>query len=102
MSLLKSQPPKPQPLSDSARQAILDREIAWYAKNGYRVVSRDQFTAQLIKEKHFSCFWATLWTLCFGIGLLFYVFWYMSQKEKSVYLSVGVDGKISRTMGRVG
>lgn len=98
MSLLKDQPPKR--LSDDHRQMILDREIAKYIKQGYRIVSREQFSAQLIKDKHFSCFWITFWTLTL-VGWIPYLLWYFSRQEPSIYLSVAPDGRVGQVTGKV-
>jgi len=55
---------------------------------GYRVVSQTDSSAQLVKPKEFSFIWAFLWFLLLGIGVVVYLFYYASKKDKSVYLTV--------------
>lgn len=74
---------------------LLQKEIEKYIRQGYRVVSQTDTTAQLVKPKQFSCLYATLWFLLFGVGLIFYLFWYASQKDQTVYLQV-VNEKVIR------
>lgn len=83
-------------LTLDARRQILEREIVKYSKRGYRVVNRTDTTAQMVKPRQFSCLAATLWTLLFGIGLIFYLFYYLAKKEDVVYLSVDERGRVSR------
>lgn len=77
---------------------LLAKEVQRYVKQGYRVVSQTETTAQLVRPKAFSCLAATLWTLLFGIGLIFYLFWYASKKDDTIYLQV-VDDRIKTTRG---
>jgi hypothetical protein len=87
-------------LSLDKRREILLREIAGYVKKGYRVLSQTDTTAQLVKPKRFSCFWAIV-----GI-LIIYLIWYWSRKDLLVYLSIDPSGKVTATkntsMGLVG
>lgn len=76
----------------------LAKEIERYVKQGYRVINQTDTTAQLVRPKAFSCLAATLWTLLFGIGLIFYLFWYASKKEDTIYLQL-VDGRVKVTRG---
>lgn len=89
-------PPKFTELTDGERRTILQGEIQRYLSKGYHVVSQTDFTAQLIKGKGFSCLWATFWTvITLGIGLIFYLFWYWSKRDRQVYLQVDVYGRIA-------
>jgi len=83
-------------LALDARKQILEKHIAGYTRLGYRVTMRTDTTVQLMKPKQFSCLWASLWFLAFGIGLLFYVFWYAAKKDHIVYLSVDEYGRVSK------
>jgi len=80
------------------RTAILEEQIGQLVRQGYRVISRTQTTAQLVKPKEFSLLWALLWllvTLCvFGLGILVYLFYYLAQKDKTVYLEVDPYGQV--------
>jgi len=86
----------PEPLPLEKRKEILEREIGIYGKRGFHVVSRTDTTAQLMRPKQFSCLWATLWFLLFGVGLLIYVFYYMSKSDEVVNIFVDEDGRIRR------
>lgn len=77
---------------------LLAKEIQRYIKQGYRVVSQTETTAQLVRPRRFSCLAATLWTLLFGIGLIFYLFWYLGKKDDTIYLQVAGD-RITATKG---
>ncbi len=44
-------------LSTLERSAILDKEVAYYIRRGFRVISRTDTTAQLVKPKSFSILW---------------------------------------------
>lgn len=76
----------------------LAREIERYVKQGYRVINQTDTTAQLVRPKQFSCLAATLWTLLLGIGLIFYLFWYASKKEDTIYLQL-IDDRVKVTRG---
>ena len=78
-------------------EAILQAEVARYVKKGYRVVSQAARTAQLVKPKKFSFWWAFFWMLWALIGFFVYLAWYMGKKDEQVYLSVADTGKITRT-----
>lgn len=90
-----------QQLSIEQRTAILEQHIGQLVRHGYRVISRTETTAQLVKPKEFSLLWALLWlgvTLCvFGLGILIYLFYYLAQKDKTVYLEVDPYGQVNVT-----
>lgn len=77
---------------------LLANEIQKYVRQGYRVINQTATSAQLVRPKQFSCLWATIWTLMLGIGLIFYLFWYASKKEDTIYLQV-IDDKVKVTRG---
>ncbi len=83
------------PLSE--RSDALSLEINKYARLGYRVVSRVETSAQLIKPKEFNFVAALLWFLLFGIGILIYLFYYLSKNDDAVYLTVSKNGKVTMT-----
>jgi hypothetical protein len=84
-------------LSILERRAILDREIEPYVRKGFHVTSRTDTTAQLLKAKKFSCLFATLWFLLFGIGLVIYLIYYAAGRDELIYLEVDPLGNVSRT-----
>lgn len=83
-------------LSLQERSDILSQEIKRYVKRGYRVLSKTDTTVQLVKPKEFSFFWALLWFFLWGIGILVYLFYYMSKKDSAVYLEVLPNGLVVR------
>lgn len=84
----------------------LDVEIARYAAEGFRIVSRTGTSAQLVKPKQFN-FWLALFFLIglgwvFGIGvilLIIYVLYYIAKREEQVYLAVDPGGNVSVVSG---
>jgi LysM repeat protein len=88
-------------LSVEERTALLERHIRHLVRRGYRVTSRTEVTAQLVKPKEFSLLWALIWlgvTLCVcGLGILFYLLYYLVQKDKTIYLEVDPYGQASVT-----
>jgi len=83
-------------LTLEARRQILERAIADYSRHGFKVSTRTDTTAQLVRPKQFSCLWASLWFLMVGIGLLFYLFYYMAKSDTVVYLEVDEYGQVHR------
>ena len=78
------------------RRAVLQREIARYVGDGFHVVSQTDTTAQLVKPKSFSCLLAVLGLLLFVLGLVIYLIYFASRKDKTVYLEVDANGKVTR------
>ena len=56
-------------LTTDERCAILDKAVQRYVKQGFRVVSRTDTTAQLVKPKSFGCLWILLALLTLGLAL---------------------------------
>ena len=52
-----------------------------YSKEGFTVNSLSDTQIQFKKEKTFSLLWATLWLFVFIVGLLIYIFYYMSKSD---------------------
>lgn len=83
-------------LSTEDRAAVLEREVQSYVKKGYRVMSRTDITAQLVKPKHFSFILAIILLIIMVLPFFLYLLWYLAAKDQTVYLSVDDKGKISR------
>ena len=81
----------------SERSDILSHEINKYANFGYRIVSRTETSAQLVKPKEFSFIAALLWFILLGVGLIIYLLYYLSKKDDAVYLMVSKNGKVNRS-----
>jgi hypothetical protein len=79
------------------RRAVLQQAIAHYTQSGYRVVSQTDTTAQLVKPRVFSCLWSVLWFLCFGIGLVLYILYYLSKRDAVIFVSVDENGRVTES-----
>lgn len=85
--------------SNEERQAILQVEISKYIRRGYRVVSQTVTTAQLVKPKSFSFFWALVWLLLAVLPFFIYLIYYAAKRDSTIYIEVGGDGQIVRRFG---
>ena len=73
-----------------ARQAALQQAIGEYLRQGYRVLSQTDSTAQLVRPKKFSVVW-------FLLTVGFYLFYHiLVKKERQVYLQVDASGAVLR------
>lgn len=73
----------------------LEKHIAWYVGQGYHVVSQTETSAQLVKPKRLSIVWALIWLIVgMGLGLILYLLYYVSKRDKQVYLTV-TEGRVS-------
>jgi hypothetical protein len=77
------------------RKAVLDQVIARYSKQGYRVTTRTDISAQMVRPKQFSCLVAVICAALALFPLLIYLFYYMSKKDKTIYISVDESGKVT-------
>ena len=82
-------------LSLSQRQAILQGQIGVYVGRGYRVVSQTETTAQLVKPKVFSCFWAIVWFLLAVFPFIVYIILYAAKRDNQIYIQVQPDGRVT-------
>jgi len=67
-------------------QAQVDRLVA----RGFRIVYLTPTAAQLVRPKQFSFAWAALSFLLCGVGVLFYVFYFVSLPDDVVNLTAEV------------
>ena len=70
------------------RKRALDAAKLVYIRRGWIVVYQDDNTVQLRLPKSFSWFFAFLWFLLLGIGLLVYLIYYFTKKESLLVLTV--------------
>ncbi len=84
------------PATIEQRRDTLQREVTGYIRRGYRVLSQTDTTAQLVKPKTFSFFWAFIWLLALGVGLIVYIIYYMAKKDEQVYIEVDEEGRVKR------
>jgi hypothetical protein len=66
----------------------LKAQIRELTQNGYTVTVQDQTSAQLIRKKRFSCLIATLGLLTFTIGFWLYLFYFLAQRDETIYLDL--------------
>lgn len=87
-------------LPDEQRRAILDREVDKYVRKGFRVISRTDTTAQLVKPKSFNRILLLIFGLfsLVGVGIPFllgYIIGYaVLVKDQSAYLTVDERGHV--------
>jgi hypothetical protein len=66
-----------------------------YIEQGYRVQYATATEMQLIKPKRFNLFWAFVWFLLFGVGILVSIAYYVSKDDNFVYIVVEDNGMVS-------
>jgi len=85
-----TQPIKVSSQEDKDYNAIdentLENMVEYYVGCGYKVVSRTDTSAQLVREKHFSCLLATFLFLFLAIPFFIYLFWYMQKGDYKIYI----------------
>jgi RNA polymerase subunit RPABC4/transcription elongation factor Spt4 len=82
----------PVTTGEAERRQAFEARIAGLVDQGFRIVSRTDTTAQLVRPKTFSFVWATLWFLVCGVGVLVYLFWYAAKSDDVVYVSLDDTG----------
>jgi hypothetical protein len=76
----------------------LVKEIQKYVRKGFRVVEQTPYSAQLVKPKRFSFWWALFWFCMLVVGLVVYLFYYAAKKDEVVYLQM-VGERVQVTKG---
>lgn len=66
----------------------LKAQVRIAVEKGYHVVSQTQTAAQLMRKKQFSCLVATVLFLCFALPFFLYLFYYLGEKDESIYLDI--------------
>jgi hypothetical protein len=66
----------------------LKAQIRELTQNGYTVTVQDKTSAQLVRKKQFSCLVATLGLLTFTIGFWLYLFYFLAQRDETIYLDL--------------
>ena len=80
-------------LSIKERRMILLLEIDKFFRQGYRVVSQTDTTAELVKSKEFSYLWFFINAILI-IGWIFYLLWYWLKNDKQVDIEVDENGNV--------
>ena len=81
-------------MTTEQQKAVLQAEVIKYVRQGFIVVSQTDTTAQLVKHKKFSLFWAVIWFLLAIVPLILYILYYMAKKDEQVFLVVDENGKV--------
>ena len=66
----------------------LKAQIQKAVSAGYHVTSQTATTAQLMRQKHFSCLLATVLFIFFAIPFFIYLFYYLAKKDDAIYLDI--------------
>lgn len=69
----------------------LKAQIKELTSKGYAVTVQDATTAQLMRRKQFSCLIATLSFFFFGIGFFLYLFYFLAQRDETIYLDLSTQ-----------
>lgn len=69
----------------------LKAQIKELTSKGYVVTVQDTTTAQLVRRKQFSCLVATLSFFFFGIGFFIYLFYFLAQRDETIYLDLSTQ-----------
>lgn len=72
-----------------------ENTIQFYLKQGFRVTVTTQNETHLLKSKEFSYLIALLGLFLFFIGFIVYMLIYLCEKNESVKILIGPDGKVS-------
>jgi hypothetical protein len=76
----------------------LEEASQWYLRNGFRIVQQTETTIQLTRPKRFDFIIASASFLICGIGVIFYIFYYLSQLDTTIYLQkVGSQVVVTRS-----
>lgn len=77
------------PINDTKRKEILQEFINRGIEDGYYVVSQTNTTAQLKKDKGFSCL---LFTILFLLGILPAIIYLLVRTDKTTYVTIDEYG----------
>ena len=86
-----------QKASLETRQVALQEVIGEYLRQGYRVLSQTDVTAQLIKPKQFGILWFILWVLTGALWVFYLIYHFAIKQEAKVYIQVDTYGIVHRT-----
>lgn len=88
-------------ISTSERRRILQDEVRKAAKDGYRVVSQTEWSAQLVRPKRFSVVWFLIWLLLALFPVALYLVYHFGiKRDPQLLIEVDECGWISRTKAR--
>jgi hypothetical protein len=78
-------------------QRPLRFQVEHYVGAGWRVVGQTPDGVQLVKPKKFSLVFALLWFCLGGVGLIVYLLYYASKRDRQLFLREPLS---SATSGR--
>lgn len=79
-----------QPITLEQRKLVLSTEISKYLQMGFHVLNQTDTTAQMQKDKDFSCF---LFLILLLLGILPGIFYAILQKNKHAHITIDEYGK---------
>ena len=82
-------------ISIEERKEILEKEIGKYARQGWRIISKTEISAQMTRDKKASCLLAFILALFFVLPAILYLLLY--RGSENLYLEVDERGKIVAT-----
>ena len=82
-------------LTIEERRQILEQEISKYVKQGWRVVSRTDTSAQLTRDKRASCLLALILALFLLVPAILYLLLY--RGTEGIYIEVDEHGNVHAT-----
>lgn len=82
-------------MSVDARKVRLEQEINKYVRQGWRVISRTDTTAQLQRDKQASCLLALILAIFLIVPAVLYLLLY--RGTENLYLQVDEQGRIQAT-----
>ena len=84
----------PSEISEQKRHLILKKAIQGYLDQGYKVIGQGLTSAELTKEKEFSCLIGALGLAALGIGLLIYLFYLKGLDNQRIFIEVDPDRRV--------
>ncbi len=82
-------------ISIEEQKEILEKEISRYARQGWRIISRTETSAQMVRDKQASCLLAFILALFFLLPAILYLLLY--KGSENLYIEVDERGKIIAT-----
>lgn len=73
------------------REERFNKIIELMSTNGYSVKFRTETQLQLVKPKEFSLLWAIVWLFVALVGILIYIFYYLSKNDEIITVTIPND-----------
>jgi hypothetical protein len=87
-----------QQVQDQIHPALASA-IQSLVKKGWRVIQQTNTSASLVKPKKFSFFWAFMWFLVAGFGLVVYLIYYAAKRDENLYIQV-INDSVKYSKGK--